>query len=248
MKRSKQSTSHKKPVFGHLDWLEVVAILLGAWFVIAPYPYKLLFILLLLLPIAGLISSGITGRPNMTSLVRTQYSNGRKKVELLDFIDIPALALCIRVIIDFQLENVLSILVPTILTFTGLLILLFLTHKRIGKSAKKWWIYSMLAGNLFMYSYAAVNGVNCVFDNSPTEVYHAKVLLKYTSRRKNGMTYYVRLAPWGNHKELEDVVVDAELWSNIERNDSIAIDLKQGVLGIPWISVESAKINTSSRH
>ncbi|MFT3885945.1 MAG: hypothetical protein QM724_11100 [Flavobacteriales bacterium] len=79
-----------KIVTHRLNWLEWVAIALSAWFLLYPKPYVPLFCILLVLPVAGLLISGIQN-PSMAALVTLKKNDkDGAKYDVADFIDFPA--------------------------------------------------------------------------------------------------------------------------------------------------------------
>lgn len=224
--------------FHKLDWLEWVSLILGLWFIVVPIPYILLFTILLCIPVLGIILNGI-GKPSIASLVEvTRDDDGDKKYDVADFIDLPAWAILLRVLLDFEFEDFYSLVIPGTIASVGMIIILLLTHKRIGNSTKnKWWIYGSLVANICIYSYAGTYGVNCVYDTSAPEVYEAEVIEKRISRSKT-TRYYVRVTPWGHRRDTEELRVSYERYADISEGQTVKIALHRGVFNIPWYRIE----------
>lgn len=236
--RSKLSLS--KLTFHKLDWLEYITIGLGLWFWIYPEPYVILFTALLSIPIIGLLLNGITGRPSIASLVEiSQDGEGNDKYDVADFIDFAAWIILLRVILDYEFESFYSMIIPGTIAFVIVLIILFATHSIIDKSTKsKGWIYLSLIFNVFLYSYAATYGANCVYDKSTPTVYDAEVVDKRISKGRKHTTYYVKVTPWGHHYDKEEITVSSSHYDEIQIGQSVKIDLKKGVFNIPWYYIE----------
>lgn len=219
-----------------LDWLEWLSIGLSIWLLLFPYPYKLIFSLVLSLPIVGLILNGLS-RPNLASLVSIK-PEGRQKYDLADFLEIPGCCILFRVLLDFRFESFYSILKVGTLTFILLLFILAATHKLVEKTNHhKGTIYFLVICNIFIYSYGATYGINCVYDDSTPQVYQAKVIDKSISRGKNA-NYRLKVEPWGNHHDPEKIRVS---WSQYERTEigqTVTIYFKKGLLNIPWYYLE----------
>jgi hypothetical protein len=232
-------TSHLPTVTLHkLDWLERLSIGLCIWFLLYPHPYKYLFAVVLCLPIIGLILNGLS-RPSLASLVSISNQKGEDKYDLADFIEFPGLIILIRVLIDYEFESFYSILKVGTVGFIILLLLLMATHKLVDSSNKnKSLIYLTVIGNIAIYSYAATYGVNCVFDNSEPKVYQAKVIDKSISHGSRHTTYYLRVEPWGHHRDAENISVAPSQYRETEIGQTISIDYKEGLLNIPWYYVE----------
>jgi len=237
-KQSKVTLS--KLTFHQLDWLEWITLGVGFWFLIYPKPYTFLFSILLTLPIVGLVLNGLNGRPSISSLVAiTKDDDGNDKYDVADFIDFAALVLFVRLLIDFEFESFYSLLLPGSIAFVVMLLLLFGTHKHIASTEKNTtWIYVSLLFNVLLYSYSATYGVNCVYDSSTPKVYKAKVLDKSISKSKRHTSYYVKVTPWGHHYDAEEISVSANQYGALQLGETVNVDYKEGVLGIPWYYIE----------
>lgn len=238
-RKKNKITAHLPTVALHkLDWLEWLSIGLCIWFWFYPHPYKYLFAVVLCLLIIGLILNGLS-RPSLASLVSISNQKGEDKYDLADFIEFPGLIIFIRVLIDYEFESFYSILKVGTVGFIILLLLLMATHKLVDSSNKnKSLIYLTVIGNIAIYSYAATYGVNCVLDNSEPKVYQAKVIDKSISRGRRHTTYYLRVEPWGHHRDAENISVAPSQYRETEIGQTVSIDYKEGLLNIPWYYVE----------
>jgi len=237
-KRSKVTFS--KLTFHKLNWLEYLTIGIGLWFLFYPKPYDILFTILLCIPVLGLFLNGLTGRPSVASLVEiSKDDDGSDKYDVADFIDFAAWILLIRVLMDYEFENFFSIIIAGTISFLFMLLILFITHKLIEETTKsKIWIYLSLISNVFIYSYAGTYGANCVYDYSEPTVYNAKVVNKSISKGRRSTTYYIKVTPWGNHYEIEEISVPKSQYNEIDIGQTIKIDLKKGLFNIPWYYIE----------
>jgi len=239
----RKKRQHNKPTFPkvtlhQLDWLEWISIGLCLWFWFYPHPYKLAFVLVLSLPIIGLILNGLS-RPNLASLVSISNQKDDDKYDLADFIEFPGLVILIRVLIDYEFESFYSILKVGTIGFILLLLILGATHKLVDKAnPNKSLIYLTVIGNIAIYSYAATYGINCVFDNSEPKVYQAKVIDKSISKGRRHTTYYLRVEPWGHHRDAENISVATSQYNETEIGQTVSIDYKEGLLNIPWYYIE----------
>lgn len=208
MSKQQQSKSpFPKVTLYKLDWLEWISIGLCIWLWFYPHPYKLVFGLVLSMPIIGLILNGLT-RPNLASLVSISKQKDENKYDVADFIEFPGLVILIRVVVDYEFESFYSILKVGTIGFILLLLILGAIHKLVDKAnPNKALIYLTVIGNIGIYSYAATYGINCVFDNSEPKVYEAKVIDKSISKSRRHTTYYLRVQPWGHHRDTENISV-----------------------------------------
>jgi hypothetical protein len=238
-KRSKLKLS--KLTFHKLDWLEYITLGLGFWFLIYPKPYDILFTVLLFMPILGLLLNGLTGRPSISSLVEiSKDDNGNDKYDVADFINFAAWIILLRVVLHYEFESFYSLIIPGTITFAIMLIILFTTHKLIENTTKsKTWIYLSLIFNIFIYSYSATYGANCVYDKSEPQVYDAEVVDKRVHKGSKGRrSYYVKVTPWGHHYDKEEISVSSDQFDDIQIGQTIKIDLKKGFFNIPWYYIE----------
>ena len=228
-----------KLTFHKLDWLEKIALVLGIWFLVYPRPYEILLGILLVLPIAGILLNG-RKKPSICTLIEISKKDKKNKYDVADFIDFPALIIMIRVLLDYQFDSIKSMILPGTLAAIIILSILFLTHKKILKSKKnKWWIYTSIIFNVTLYSFAGTYAANCTYDYSKPSVYESKVLNKKTKRgRKGRRRYLVTVAPWGHHFDKESISITKSQYDELAIGETIKIDLKPGLFGIPWYYIE----------
>jgi hypothetical protein len=225
-----------------LDWLEKLALVVGLWFLIIPIPYKLLLVVLLIIPIAGLILNGLHGRPSFASLFRITGKDDQEKLDLADFIDYPPWVLLLRILFDFEFDAYKSMVIPGIVAVALVIAFLFVTHRGIGNGVKyRKDMYLLAIANIIVYAIAGAYAVNCVFDNRPAEKYNTAVTSKHVSKGRRSTTYWVKVQPWGHHRDTEKIYVDASQYYSIEKGDSVTIDMHKGLLGIPWYHIAKPK-------
>lgn len=240
VKEKRSKVTFSKLTFHKLNWLEYITTGLGLWFLFYPKPYDILFGVLLCMPIIGLLINGFSGRPSIATLVDiSKDDDGNDKYDVADFIDFAAWIIFIRVLIDYEFESFFSIIIPGTIAFFMMMIFLLVTHKLIDKTSKsKTWIYLSLIFNIFLYSYAGTYGANCVYDYSKPTVYNAKVINKSISKGRRHTAYYVKVTPWGNHYDTEEISVAKSQYDEIQIGQTIKIDLKKGLFNIPWYYIE----------
>lgn len=228
----------KKLVLHKLNWLEYIAIGLSAWFLFYPKPYNILLIILLLMPFIGMFLNGLE-KPSIASLVEIDRE-AKNEYDVADFIDIPAWVILIRVLVDYETDSFLAIIIAGTVAFIAICLFLLVTHQQINDSNKdKWWIYSSIIFSFFVYSYSSVVAVNCRFDNSKPKVYETEIIDKHIHRGRRGRrTYYVRVKPWGHHYDAENISVTQSDYEMLNISQKVNIDYNEGLLGIPWYYIE----------
>lgn len=237
MKNSKKKNS-KKIVLHKLNWLEWIAIGLSMWFLFYPKPYNFLLIALLLLPFIGMFLNGLN-KSSIASLVEIDRDS-KNEYDVADFIDIPAWVITVRALLDYELDSFSSLIIIGSVAFIAVLLFLFATHKQIENSNKdKTWIYLSIIFSIFIYSYSSITAINCSFDTSNPIIYETKIIDKHISKGRRGRkTYYVKVQPWGHHYDSENMKVSSSEYENYLINESVKIDYKEGLLGIPWYYLE----------
>ena len=236
MKVIKTNKDKTKKVYTlhQLDWLEYIAIGLSLWFFFYPRPYEILLIALLLLPFVGMFLNGLH-KPSIASLVEIDR-NAKEEYDVADFIDIPAWAILLRILLDYETDSYLAVIVAGTIAFVAICLFLLVTHQQISDSNKdKGWIYGSIIFSFFVYSYSAVIALNCTFDYSEPKEYKTEVIDKHISRSSKGRRwYYIKVKPWGHHYDAENISVSSGEYELYEINDKVEVEYKEGLLGIPW--------------
>ena len=104
------------------------------------------------------------------------------------------------------------------------------------------WIGSVWPQAIFMgvvallYGFGAVREVNCGFDGSRPQVYSARVL-DHRVQGGRGKSYYLTLGRWGPVREEKEVEIQREVYHAVQIDDTVRVELMDGVLGIPWVVV-----------
>lgn len=238
VKIKKKENRKPKLVLHKLDWLEWTTIGISVCFLFFPsfFGYQLLFSILVVIPIFGLILNGIN-RPSIASLVEIHLDKDR--YDVADFIDIAAWVILFRMLIDYDYESFYKLIIPVTIGFVLVLLVLFATHKMIQSTNKnKAWIYTSLIFNLFIYSFAATYGINCVYDYSSPQKYEVKIIEKQIRKGKRSRkSYYIKPEMWGNGNT-RCIQISKTKYSRLKEGDLVSIARKDGVLGIPWYYLE----------
>ena len=221
-----------------LDWLDWLTILLCFWFLFYPTPYEILFTIILFLPIVGLILHGHS-KPSLTSLVSiTTNEKGGTDYNVADFIVLPAFILMIRMALDFEIENFIDLLIAGLIAFVVLLLVLLLFYHDVEKDNKyKALTYFAVLGNILIYSFAAVYGINCVYDNSKPKIHKVAVVDKSIYSGKH-TSYYLQVEPWNKNIDDNKIKVPKNQYDQTKVGDTVNVDSKQGLLKIAWHYIE----------
>lgn len=121
----------------------------------------------------------------------------------------------------------LGVVVAAILFRTGI-------NTSINKNPTAQLIF--MAGLSLFYAFGTVDEVNCGYDKSPDQIYKASVLGHHISHGKS-TSYYLYLSTWGPCHEQKQVDVGSKMYYETNIGDSVKVDLKAGLLHIPWFVV-----------
>lgn len=210
-------------------WFEVTAIIVSGYYLFFPKPYDVAFILVVFTPIIGLFLNFLNGRKSILTLFRLN-----KDYSLTVFFKFPAIAILIRVILEFNLEDNFSLISPSITTFCLIMILIGITHKiEVPSDINYLSIYIPLVFFVALYSTAVTFGMNCVFDTSRPSVYNSKVTDKRIYSNK-GKSYNVVLESWKDGMEDQKISISSEEYNSIEIGKHTDVIVYEGFLNIPW--------------
>jgi hypothetical protein len=191
------------------------------------------------IPILGLLLNGFD-KKSIESLVEIKFESKGTNYNVVDFIDFAAIIVAIRCFRDNEIDNFSALIIPGFITFICMLILLFTTHGKVvsqNKKINKFLIHLYLITFIFLYSYGATYSINCTYDYSTPIIFNTEIVDKYTSIHKRRISYYIKVAPWGHHLDRESISISSSEYDNMNIGDTVEIDMKEGLLGIPWFYV-----------
>jgi hypothetical protein len=220
-----------------LDWLDSLTILLCCWFLFYPRPYELLFTIILLLPIVGLVVHG-HAKPSLASLVSiTSNDKNGTNYNVADFIVLPAIIILLRMLLDFEIENFVDLLIKGLIVFVVLLVIILFFYRDLAKdNTHTSLIYFAVLGNLMIYSFAVVYGINCVYDKTKPEIHRVVITDKSIYSGKH-TTYYFKIESWNNNGQ-DKISVSKDQYNRRNVGDTVSVDEKKGLLKIPWHYIE----------
>lgn len=149
---------------------------------------------------------------------------------------LPPLGLLVRVLIDFNLMHFADVLLPggvAAVVFAALFFVILINAREKARSNKTTWLSA--AAFILLYCFTAPVVINCNFDYGAPVVYTARVVSQRVSTGKH-TSYNLTLSKWGS-KESEEVEVNQSLYDEVKTGDSVHVNLKPGVLKMPWFYV-----------
>jgi hypothetical protein len=206
--------------------------LVAVWAFFFAQPYEAAILAAVVLPAISVLVSKYSG-----GLIRVEEKKGSAFPSVFSGVFFPAMALCLRALLDFNILRYENVWKATVLTGAVFMALLLVRSKEfLFQSAREYGVMFFFAVLAFAYGFGAVVTLNAVYDNSPAAVYQAQVTGKRISSGKS-TTYYLTLTPWGPQKEADDVSVSKSLYNRLQVKDNVEVYLKKGWLGIPWFVV-----------
>ncbi len=194
------------------------------WAFFIPQPYELLIIVLILFPllIVGIIV-------HHKGLIKIGTDDISAYPSAIFGLFMSSIALTLRALIDFDnIYDYSNVWLP-------LGIISFLLIVIIARSTKPLNLETILM--LFItsvtYSYGSIIVPNCYYDKSEPKAYSIQIL----DKRIGDDTYYLKLKPWGQQIEPEEITVSQDLYDKRNNGDYVDIYLKEGFFNIPWIIV-----------
>ncbi|MFI5158761.1 MAG: hypothetical protein ACHQF4_07835 [Sphingobacteriales bacterium] len=85
----------------------------------------------------------------------------------------------------------------------------------------------------FILGLAITRQANCLFDNSLPQLIHATVESKWVEHSK-GTHYHLKLTSWDSNPSPKDIEVSDTTYAKYFSGNTIDVDLKTGLLEIPW--------------
>jgi len=221
--------------------VNIVGVLAGGWTLFLPRPYAYAIMASIIMPIIALVIM-----MNFRGLIRLNQKQGSAFPYVTYAVFAPGLALALRAMLDFNIFDYSRIWIPAVVIGVAYVVIANVVSKEFGlKSAMDYFTIVVLTTITFAYGYGAVVVVNCLFDKSVPQVFHAKVLDKRISSGKT-TSYYLELAPWGERDEADEVSVPEDVYDRANINNDVNIYFMEGRFGIPWFEVNTiTKISPS---
>lgn len=145
---------------------------------------------------------------------------------------IPCMMMVAKSTIEYTLLEIRPLVVPGLAVATIIFFLLYAFGRNPTLRSLSSQIIIMAVAAL-LYGPSSTKLVNCSFDRRPPVVYSATVLWHNVTHGKS-TTYYLKLSPWGPRRDEEDVQVDPSFFHNVKNGDSVNVNLKPGLLHMPW--------------
>ena len=212
--------------------LNIAGGAVAAWLLFQPDPYHWAVAAGLALP--WLTAAALWLHPAALSLVENKNSaHPSPSLALL----LPALALLLRGVLDFEILNYQNLWLPAAVVTIGLAGgLLTSTRHFVTQSDSRLSTLLTALGYAALYGFAATLIVNCAYDEGHATKHTARVLRKHVSSGKT-TTYYLEVSSWGPRRTAADVVVSRDYYQQLQVGNEVRIHQMPGRLSVPWFTV-----------
>lgn len=212
-----------------LNWTGGLA---AAWLFFYPNPYSYALVITLCIPLVSILSIKLS-----KGLIRFDERKNSPYPSVIAALFLPAAALMLRAIVDYQADDYNRLLFLLPVTCCVLVMVLFIGSPEFDLRSKQG-VVTFIGIIMLMtaYGFGVIITVNCTFDDSAPQIYHARILEKHVMRGKL-TTYNLNITPWGIHTEPGEVEVDKQLYGQLSEGDEVSIYLMKGRLDIPWYVV-----------
>ncbi|UTW63668.1 hypothetical protein KFE98_05850 [bacterium SCSIO 12741] len=202
----------------------------GAWALFYSKPYDLVIWLGILLTLTcyGVVI-------NFKGLIRVnQYDNSAYPSVYAGAL-VPGVVLFVRCLMDFEIYDY-SPLWPSLIAL-GIALAVFMLWSTRSINIKDLtdlmaYVGSLVYGHAF--AFAIIVSINCYYDShAQGATYATEVIDLHTSGSKH-TSYHVTFAPTGPFPDGDDVTVSRSTYEEVQIGDEMILEMKDGLLGIPW--------------
>lgn len=138
----------------------------------------------------------------------------------------------------YKILHVQQLYLPTLIAAFIIMLLIYKKGINTAVGSTKFQVGIMLLAAL-VYGFGFIREINGGFDRSTALTYPAAIKKHYTTRGKYGkLSYYLVLSPWGPKTSITKTAVSQDFYYLHHNGDSITVELRQGLLHIPWYWVE----------
>ena len=212
-------------------WIAIIYSAIGFALVFATIPFdqnKAVALFLVIYPLLGIVIMACSG-----GLIKV-LSDTKKSVYSFIFLGLagPVMGLCFSDAFDYNILQYGNFYLPVLAVCLVTAGLLYTTGKNEQLSSITGQILIILLVSAG-YGYGSVEKMNCLFDKTPPQIVHATIESKFKEYSK-GEHYYLRLNPLTSGSGKQQVEVGAITYDKYTAGDRIDIDVKKGLLNIPW--------------
>lgn len=217
--------------------LNITSLPVCFWIITYPYPYDVAILIGIILPIIGLIIA-FTSNDLVIALDHIEFKK-RPHPNISGVIVMPQLAICIRAIMDYDIFDYTNVWIYTICLSPILFYLTFKAsktdfHEKITDKILMV-LFNLGFFGWFIFSDSIV--INCVFDYSEPVKFTTTAIDKKIDEGNNATFYYVYLEEVGPFEKNTEIKITEEEYDALEEGSQVTINLKKGLLAIPWMYI-----------
>lgn len=188
-------------------------------------------IILISFPLMGILLMIFSkGLVKFVSSKRSAYS-----YTMLGFL-LPSFTMLIKSFSEYEISQYENLWLPFIIVTILLLTLLYFIGINRSAESIAGQVAIMLIACL-IYGYGGIIQINCKFDRSKPQLIHTSVYSKWKEYSK-GEHYHLKLNTWDADGKLKDIEVSKATFDEFSEGSKIGINLKRGLLNIPWFYLQ----------
>jgi hypothetical protein len=210
-------------------YFQLAALAVVVWALLYPRPYSLVLLLLVIEPWLTLY---LCWRYPLWFSVG-DHGDGNVRADLTLCLFVPGAALALRAVLDVQLVELSSLLLPALL---GLLVLLACILWIEPEYRKSWIKVVPLVLLLTAYPAGSIALLNTALDWQQPAVQRLEVLAK----SKPGNSNRVTVPAWGPYQTDNSVEVPSDLYTAVPVGGAVCLYRYPGALGLDWYRIEAA--------
>jgi hypothetical protein len=222
-----------------VHWATFLAVIVFIWL-----PENVaLFTASLLLPLVGLILY-VTGRKRTPPTEPKTVDSKGWRIGRLDYLFISGTFMAIATLNIYFVLDYKKILLPFAL-LTGVMVtaVLYVRKRQSSDAAPRETSNFIIIGNIVVYCFGAVVGINSMYDFSPPEIVDVTVgskayVKKWYDDAGEGAHVIKTVLP--GKQDSTTIEIPFALYLKVKRGDVLSIRHHTGLLRIPWYRVEKA--------
>ncbi len=206
--------------------INAFAICISVWTFVYPEPYKFAIVASAILPILA-IGTIVFSR----GLIQLDSHAWSARPHVTRAFLMPALALFFRAFIDYSILSTSALWLPLSLSVIVFNVALFFGIKEFRKDRK-----TILPVSVFIiiFVYGFLIETNCLFDPNPPKLYSAQIVNKRINYGIAPVWYRMTISGWDLQKATMEEHVPREVYEALEIGDNVCVEVRTGLLGIPW--------------
>lgn len=215
-----------------MNVLNILGVIIAAWALIYPHPYRLSVTLCALIPLTVMILVSSSPR-----LIKNELAESRKKPSFTLAVFSTSLALAMRAC-DYHIAIEKQILIPVLIFILAVMVINMIPIRKLKINAATLIVFVFLS---LVYGFGMGLHSNCLFDYSKPEHFYPEVLDKKEKPGRRQNSHYLYLSPWGPRQSGEEVQVRKRFFDSVNKGDMVLVSVKSGSLGVPWFTLSKPR-------